>query len=176
MNLTVYTRRDFSVRLTALMPLFGTVENVFSLPNPQADRNGISHTSESIHQEVVLKGSRKRVYEALTDGKKFSQVTDFVMKGASTEISREVGGTFSIFGGMITGRHVELVPVQRIVQAWREKDWPAGVYSMVRFQLDDQGSATKLIFDHAGFPQGAAVHLAPGWWSHYWEPLQRYLG
>ena|ERR1700686_2052707 len=175
-NLTVYTRRDFSVRLTALLPLVGKVENGFSLPGPQADRNGISHTSESIHQEVVLKGSRKRVYEALTDEKKFSQVTDFIMKGASTEIGREVGGAFSIFGGMITGRHVELVPEERIVQAWREKDWLAGVYSMVRFQFDDQSSATKLIFDHTGFPQGAAVHLAPGWWSHYWEPLQKYLG
>ncbi|HEY3616937.1 MAG TPA: SRPBCC domain-containing protein [Candidatus Sulfotelmatobacter sp.] len=98
------------------------------------------------------------------------------MKGASTEISREAGGAFSIFGGVITGRHVEFVPEERIVQAWREKDWPAGVYSVVRFQLDDQGSATKLIFDHTGFPQGAAMHLAPGWWSHYWEPLQNYLG
>lgn len=174
--MTVYTRRDFSVRITALLPLVGMAENVFGLPSPQADRNGISHTSESIHQEVILKGTRKRVYEALTDEKKFSQVTDFVMKGASTEISREAGGAFSIFGGLITGRHVELVPEERIVQAWREKDWPAGVYSVVRFQLDDQGSATKLIFDHTGFPQGAAVHLAPGWWSHYWEPLQNYLG
>ena len=34
---------------------------------------------------------------------------------------------------------------------------------------------TKLIFDHTGFPEGASVHLAPGWWSHYWEPLQKYL-
>ena len=162
--------------LTAILPLFPTAENAFSLHSPQADRNGISHTSESIHQEVVLRATRKRVYEALTDEKKFSQVTDFVVKGASTEISREVGGAFSIFGGVITGRHVELVPDERMVQAWREKDWPAGVYSIVKFQLDGQGAETKLVFDHTGFPQGAAAHLAPGWWSHYWEPLQKHLG
>jgi uncharacterized protein YndB with AHSA1/START domain len=175
MNRTRYTRRDFSVRFAALLPVFGMAEDVFGLSTPQADRNGISQTCESIHQEVVFKASRKRVYEALIDEKKFSQVTDFIVKGASTEIRPEVGGSFSIFGGVITGRHIELVPYERIVQAWRERDWPAGLYSMVRFQLDEQQTETRLSFDHTGFPQGAASHLAPGWWSHYWEPLQKYL-
>ncbi len=176
MKIMRYTRRDFSVGLAATLPAFGMTHRAFGLPTPQADHNGISHNCETIHQEVAFKAPRKRIYEALTDEKKFSQVTDFIMKGASTEISREVGGSFSIFGGVITGRHVELVPDERIVQAWREKDWPAGVYSIVKFQLEGQGAETKLVFDHTGFPQGAAVHLAPGWWTHYWEPLRKYLG
>lgn len=176
MNLSRSTRRDFSVRLAASLPVLGFAQKALGSPGPQTDRNGISQTSESIHQEVVFKAPRKRVYEALTDEKKFRQVTDFIMKGASAEISREVGGSFSIFGGVILGRHIELVPYERLVQAWREKDWDPGVYSIVRFQLDEQGAETKLVFDHTGFPQGAAVHLAPGWWSHYWEPLQKYLG
>jgi len=80
------------------------------MPGPQSDRNGISVTCEAIHQEVAFKAARKRIYEALTDEKKFSRVTDFIMKGASTEISSEVGGSFYIFGGMILGRHIELIP------------------------------------------------------------------
>lgn len=175
MNPIRHSRREFSLRLAASLPVVGMAEKAFGLPQPQADRNGISHTCESIHQEVVFKAVRKRVYEALTDEKRFRQVTDFIMKGASTEISPDVGGSFTIFGGVITGRHVELVPYERVVQAWREKDWPPGLYSIVRFQLDEQGSDTKLVFDHTGFPQGASVTLAPGWWSHYWEPLQKYL-
>ena len=170
------TRRDFSVHLAAVLPAMGMAGHVFGLASPQADRNGISHTCESIHQEVVFKALRKRVYEALTQSKRFAQVTDFVMKGASAEISADEGGAFSLFGGVILGRHIELVPYERIVQAWREKDWPAGSYSVVRFQLNEQGAETKLVFDHTGFPDGAAAHLAPGWWSHYWEPLQKYLG
>jgi activator of HSP90 ATPase len=178
MKTTTLTRRYFSVRLAAILPGLGIAERASSLAGPQAsyDSEGISHSCECIHQEVVFKATRKRVYEALTDEKQFSRVMDFVMKGASTEISREVGGSFSIFGGIILGRHIELVPYDRIVQAWREKDWTPGVYSVVRFQLDEQGSDTKLVFDHTGFPQGAATHLAPGWKSHYWEPLQKYLG
>jgi activator of HSP90 ATPase len=158
------------------MPALGVAKSGFGMRAPQVDRNGISHTSESIHQEVVFKAPRKRVYEALTEEKRFSQVTDFILKGASTEICGEPGGSFSMFGGIIVGRHIELVPYERVIQAWREKDWEPGVYSLVRFQLDEQGADTKLIFDHKGFPEGAAVHLAPGWWTHYWEPLQKYLG
>jgi uncharacterized protein YndB with AHSA1/START domain len=150
-------------------------KSAFGVSAPQGDRSGISHSAESIHQEIDFKAARKRVYEALTDERQFRQIMDFIMKGASTEISPEVGGTFRIFGGVINGRHIELVPYERIVQAWREKDWPAGVYSIVKFQLDEQGSGTKLVFDHTGFPEGAAVHLAPGWWSHYWEPMKKYL-
>jgi activator of HSP90 ATPase len=176
MILSRHTRRDFSVRMAAMLPLFGAADSVFGLPDSDSERNGILNACERIHQEVFFKAERKRIYEALTDGKKFSHVTDSIMKGASAaEISHEVGGAFSIFGGVIVGRHIELVPHERIVQAWREKDWPVGVYSIVRFQLEEQGSGTKLIFDHTGFPQGASVHLAPGWWSHYWEPLQKYL-
>lgn len=175
MNLPSHTRRDFSVRLAAILPALGIASNAFSLAGDEADRNGISHTSESIHQEVVFKASRKRVYEAIVEEKQFRQVTNFIIKDAATQISPDVGGSFSMFGGVILGRHIELVPHERIVQAWREKDWTPGVFSIVRFQLDEQGTGTKLIFDHTGFPQGAAVHLAPGWWSHYWEPLQKYL-
>jgi activator of HSP90 ATPase len=175
MNLPRHTRRDVPVRLAAILPLFGIAESAFN-HGTQADRNGISNACECIHQEVAFKAPRKRVYDALTQEKQFRQVTDFVMKGASAEISPEVGGAFSIFGGVILGRNVELVRDERVVQAWREKDWDAGLYSIVRFQLNEQGAETRLVFDHTGFPKGAAAHLAPGWWTHYWEPLQKYLG
>jgi len=137
----------------------------------------ISRNCECIHQEVIIQASPARVYQALTDAKQFGKITDFSIPGAglSTVISAEAGGMFSLFGGVIVGRHIELVANERLVQAWREKDWTPGVYSVVRFQLNGQGAGTKLVFDHTGFPQGAAEHLAAGWKSHYWEPLQKYL-
>jgi activator of HSP90 ATPase len=76
---------------------------------------------------------------------------------------------------VITGRHIELVPNERLVQAWRDKAWAPGVYSIAKFQLNDEGSNTRLVFDHTGFPQGEADDLAAGWKSHYWEPLRKYL-
>jgi activator of HSP90 ATPase len=144
--------------------------------------DGISHTAASIHQEAVFKASRKRVYEALTEAVQFDKVVEIsgVMKTMKlgtepSEISREVGGAFALFGGYITGRQIELVPSQRIVQAWRTGRWNPGVFSIAKFELVEQGSETKLVFDHTGFPSGEAEALASGWKAHYWEPLEKLL-
>ncbi len=125
-----------------------------------------------IHQEVSFKATPQRIYTALTDSKQFSSATG----GAPAEISGEDGGAFSCFGGMIEGRNIELVPNRRIVQAWRAKPWPEGVYSIVKFELRGDGKGTKLVLDHTGYPEGEEAHLAPGWDANYWQPLKKYLG
>ena len=143
----------------------------------------VARTAEAIHQEPIFKASRKRIYEALTDAKQFNNVVQLsaAMKSgmppgaASTQISHEAGGAFALFGGHIVGRHVELVPNERIVQAWRVATWDAGVYSIAKFELVEQGSGTRLVFDHAGFPKGDGEHLAEGWKANYWEPLEKFL-
>lgn len=185
---SICTRRDFSVRLAAFFPAmgwsgaaYGFAGRAGTAPLPAADE--ISHSCESIHQEVVFKASRKRVYDALTDAKQFDKViqlsaavsSGMALGTKTAEISPEAGGTFSIFGGYITGRQIELVTGERIVQAWRTARWNPGLYSVAKFELVEQGSATKLIFDHTGFPNGEAEHLAQGWHGNYWEPLEKFL-
>ena len=147
-----------------------------------ASDDGISRTAESIHQEVLFRAAPKRVYDALTDASQFQKVESLsaAMKGVDVTshpavISREPGGTFSLFGDYIVGLQIELVPNQRIVQAWRVASWSPGIYSIVRFDLEDQGPAVKLVFDHIGFPAGTAEHLAEGWRGNYWEPLAKFL-
>ena len=143
----------------------------------------IARVAETIHQEPVFKASRKRVYEALTDTKQFDTFSRLGMSmksgmppgAAPTEISREVGGAFTLFGGHIVGRHLELVPNERIVQAWRVVDWAPGIYSIAKFVLVEEGSTTKIVFDHSSFPKGLAEHLATGWKGNYWEPLAKFL-
>jgi activator of HSP90 ATPase len=176
-----FTRRDFSARLLALLSALGIAKHAFGFAASDAGEAAgseeISHNAESIHQEVVFQASRRRIYEALTDPKQFTKVTSFgpVMKAAPAEISREVGGSFSCFGGRIVGRHLELVPDERIVQAWRVVTWEPGVYSIAKFELKEHGSETRLLFDHVGFPNGKAEHLAAGWKENYWEPMRKYL-
>ncbi len=147
-----------------------------------AGEEEISHSAESIHQEPVFKADRKRIYETLLDSKQFDKVIQLsdAMKSMApgakpTEINREPGGAFALFGGYITGRQIELVPNERIVQAWRAGNWPPGVYSIAKFELVEQDSATRIVFDHTGFPKGAAEHLAAGWKANYWEPLAKSL-
>ncbi|MED1471259.1 SRPBCC domain-containing protein [Bacillus salipaludis] len=128
--------------------------------------------SKTIHQEVVISAASNRIYEALLDSKQFSEMTG----GAPTDISPEAGGTFSCFGGMIEGRNIELVPGKRIVQAWRVKTWEEGKYSIAKFELQEDGGKTKIIFDQIGFPEEEGSHLDAGWGQNYWNPLEKYLG
>jgi len=150
-----------------------------------ADEEGILRAEEAIHQEPVFKASRKRVYEALTDANQFAKVVELsaAMKSGGmklgtkmAKIGREAGAAFTLFGGYISGRQVELVPNERIVQVWRSGSWDPGSYSIARFVLVEFGGETKIKFDHTGFPKGQAEHLAEGWRVNYWEPLAKYLG
>jgi uncharacterized protein YndB with AHSA1/START domain len=151
----------------------------------RADTNEeISHAAETIHQERHFDASPKRVYDALTVTSQFDKITQLtgVMQSTAmakmqkpTDISQHPGGAFALFGGYITGQQIELVPNELIVQAWRVGNWDRGVYSIARFELITQDAGTRIIFDHAAFPKGAAEHLASGWQEHYWDPLAKFL-
>jgi activator of HSP90 ATPase len=142
----------------------------------------LSHTAESIHMEPVFEASPVRVYDALTVAAQFDKVSKLsaamqsgmVPATKPTMISRVPGSAFSLFGGYVTGRNIELVPNKRIVQAWRSGSWDPGIYSIAKFELIAQGSSTKLIFDQAGFPE-SDNHLVPGWHENYWNPLVLFL-
>lgn len=175
--MTAFTRRQFSLQIASGAGLAG-----LAFAAPQAGTDEISHTADAIHQEVNFSAERKKIYSVLLDTRQFDEMMRLIpsmqtakLGNSPTEISRELGGPFALFHGHIIGRHVELVPNQRIVQAWRVVTWDPGIYSVAKFELTEQGSGTRLVFDHTGFPVGLAKHLADGWKEHYWEPLQKYL-
>jgi activator of HSP90 ATPase len=178
-SVTSPNRRQMIAGLTIALGGFGLASTKAFAQAAQE----ILHTEDAIHQEPVFKASRKRVYEALTDAKQFQKVallSAAVQSGMAkgnipAEITAEAGGAFKLFNGFIVGRNLELVPNERIVQAWRVAYWPAGAWSLTKFVLVEQGSDTKLIFDHTGFPKGDADHLLEGWNGNYWEPLGKFL-
>ncbi|HET9388509.1 MAG TPA: SRPBCC domain-containing protein [Steroidobacteraceae bacterium] len=158
----------------------GTAMAARALALESTDR--ISHSAESIHQEPVFAAKRPRLYRALTDAAQFDQVVALSAAGHSmttggqpAQISARAGGAFSLFGGYISGRFIELIPDALIVQAWRAGSWDRGIYSVARFEFQDKGGGSRVVFDHAGFPVGQADHLAQGWYANYWDPLHKLL-
>jgi activator of HSP90 ATPase len=188
---TYITRRALAVRIAALpvaLPIALTAATkVLAAPNtnnvsvPVTD--GLSHTSEAIRQEIMFDAGPRRVYEALTSGKHFDAITrlsdgDALLKAAGakpTMISSDVGGVFTLFGGYITGRNLEMLQDERLVQAWRAGGWNPGAFSIATFSFTRDGTRTKLSFEHRGFPDGEGASLAQGWHVHYWAPLAKFL-
>jgi activator of HSP90 ATPase len=152
--------------LVAAPMLLGKPQQTMS----ETPSTGIEALLTYLHQEIEFKAAPQRIYDTLLDSKQFAAFT-----GAPAEISREAGGAFSLFGGLIVGRNVELMPNKLIVQAWRPSHWNLGQYSIVRIELKEHAGQTQLVLDHTGFPEGDFRHLNSGWQEHYWERLKKFL-
>jgi activator of HSP90 ATPase len=155
-------------------PTFAQTNNMMSEKVNNAD----SAKGITIHQSAYFKVPPAQVYNTLLSSAAFSASTKKsfdIFTASSAKIDSVVGGTFSLFDGHISGRILELVPDQRIVEAWRVVDWPAGVYSIARFDIGAEGSGTRVIFEHVGFPEGLKEHLSIGWQQHYWDAMTKYF-
>jgi uncharacterized protein YndB with AHSA1/START domain len=180
------SRRSLTVGFAALPAALSAQARADS-DDPGAEKldaaDGLSHSTAAIHQEVLFKASRPRVYRLLTDSREFDAVTrlsDAVTlvtapNAKATTIGSHVGGSFTLFGGHITGRHLQMVPNERLVQAWRAGSWSAGEYSIVNFTLQEAGEGCRLVFNHRGFPDSQGSSLASGWRVHYWDPMSKRL-
>jgi uncharacterized protein YndB with AHSA1/START domain len=129
----------------------------------------------SIHKETLIAAPPQRLFELLTSGSLFSAAT-----GQPAEITDREGDSFSLFGGRVEGRQVELVPGQRVVQAWRfgpahPSTWEPGLYSTVRFTLEPAGAGTRLVIDHAGIPAKWVEHISLGYPSFYQDPIVNFF-
>lgn len=141
----------------------------------KAVTSGVHNAEEkdrtSLHQEESFDVSPARVYQALLSTAEFA-----AFSGQKATIEPAVGGAFSLFDGQVVGINLDLVPSQRIVQAWRAiGDWPAGIFSIVHFALAPKGNGTQLALDHTGFRPGDFDHLNRGWAPHYWVPMRKYF-
>jgi activator of HSP90 ATPase len=129
----------------------------------------------SIHQEAVIKASPGQIYEFLTNGTIFEAAT-----GQHAQLSDREGEPFSLFGGRVEGRQIELVTGERVVQAWRfgsahPDAWEPGVYSIVRFTLPLEGDATRFVIDHDAVPPQWEDHIQSGYPLFYQDPIVRYF-
>ena len=124
---------------------------------------------KKLDQEIIIKTSPHEIYEAFMDSKKHSKYTE-----GKANVSREVGGKFSVFEGAINGENVELEQDKKIVQTWRSEgeNWPKGYYSTITLVLEPVDDGTLIKFTHSDIPEGAYESVKDGWDTYYWEPLK----
>lgn len=125
---------------------------------------------KTIKQKVKFKATPQEVYNLLADSK---QHTAFSRQKAN--ISPKVGGRFTTGAGRIEGINVDLVPGKRIVQAWRAKNFPGGIFSMATFNLEPTKTGTELTLIHRGVPKELIPATEENWRENYWERMKAYL-
>lgn len=118
----------------------------------EADENAMCKT---ISQKVRFRAEPSDVYRLLVDE------------------AEQVGRPFCMGEG--TGIVVDLAPAERVVRAWREGDYPEGVFSMAAFTLRRVATGTELTLTHRGVPKALIPRTEERWRRRYWEPMKRKL-
>jgi len=128
-------------------------------------------SSEEISQKIKLAANPQAVYEAIMDSRLHEEFT-----GLKAEVSRRIGEAFKAGEGWIEGVNLDLEPGKRIVQAWRNKEWPKGSWSVVTVDLEKlPGGKTLLTLTQSGVPEKFLTHTRDGWSKYYWEPMNSWL-
>ena len=123
---------------------------------------------KTIKHKVRFRIPPKTVYDLLADSRKRTEVT-----GRKALISDKVGGKFSTDAGQVTGVNVDLVPGERLVQAWRREDFPEGIYSMAAITLAaTPNGGTELVLTHRGVPKHLLDQIEDYWRLVYWAPMK----
>lgn len=126
---------------------------------------------KTIKQRVKFKAAPGAVYDLLADARKHTAVT-----GRKAVISTKIGGTFSIGEDEVTGVNVDLVPARRIVQAWRHRRFPEGIFSMAAVTLTPTSDGgTELVLTHRGVPKDLIPETEQAWRDQYWSRMKAYL-
>ena len=84
-----------------------------------------------------------------------------------------IGRPFHIGRGR--GIVVDLAPAKRVVRAWREDDYPEGVFSMAALTLRPVDTGTELKLTHRGVPKELIPATEARWRRDHWEPMREKL-
>lgn len=144
------------------------VKDLSVAENKPAKRN-TCHLSISLSEE--FRTSVDELYATLTEAQRLSAFT-----GSNCQSDFIVDGSFSIMNGNITGVYTELVPNKKIVQKWRFKEWPEGLFSIVTIELEQKNESTLLKLKQTGVPDFDTRRTEEGWKRHFWGPIKQVFG
>lgn len=120
---------------------------------------------------ALIPASPQDIYDAWLDSRAHSAMT-----GGRAVQSPEVGAEVSAWDDYISGRNLELVPGERIVQSWRTTEFSdEHEDSIVTLTLEETEGGTLLTLTHSNVPEEQTSYEEGGWATHYFEPMQRYF-
>jgi uncharacterized protein YndB with AHSA1/START domain len=120
---------------------------------------------------TTVPASAQEIYEAWLDSLAHSEMT-----GSEAVMSDAVGAEVAAWDGYISGRNLELVPGERIVQSWRTTAFDEEHEdSIVTLTLEEVDDGTLLTLVHSQVPDGQTSYQEGGWEKHYFEPMIAYF-
>ena len=123
---------------------------------------------KTIQQEYQISAPVEKIWEALVDPKVIEK-----WGGGPAKMKAEVGFEFSLWGGDIHGKNIEVVENKKLVQDWYSGDWPKP--SRATFTLTPKNGSTLLSLTHENVPDEEEKEIADGWNRYYLGQIKELL-
>jgi activator of HSP90 ATPase len=109
-----------------------------------------------------------KVWQALVDSKMIDS-----WGGGPAKISDKAGSSFSLWGGDIHGKNLEVEKNKKLVQEWFSGGWKTP--SKVSFMLKEEKEGTRLDLLHENVPDAEEKDIAEGWDVYYLGEIKKLL-
>ncbi len=120
---------------------------------------------------TIIPASPEEIYQAWLDSLAHSEMT-----GGAANMSEQIGAEVSAWDGYISGRNLELVPGERIVQSWRTSEFAdEHSDSVITILLQEADEGTLLTLEHSNVPDEQRSYEEAGWQENYFEPMVAYF-
>lgn len=123
---------------------------------------------KSIKQTYYINASIGEVWGALTNPDKINR-----WGGGPAKMSGELGFEFSLWGGDVYGKNIEVVHGSKLVQEWFGGVWDKP--SIATFILSSKENETVINFTQTDVPDEEYKDIEQGWKDYYLGPIKDYL-
>lgn len=122
----------------------------------------------TIKQKYLIKAPVAEVWKALVEPK----VID-LWGGGPARMEEKAGTKFSLWGGDIHGKNIEVTRYKQLVQEWFSGSWKKP--SRVTFTLTEKGPETEVELLHVDVPDEEGEEIAHGWKTYYLGSMKELL-
>jgi len=120
---------------------------------------------------TTIPASAQEIYDAWLDSLAHSEMT-----GGEADMSDEIDAEVSAWDGYITGRNLELIPGERIVQSWRTTQFAdEHEDSIITLTFEEAGDGTLMTLVHSKVPDEQTSYEQSGWQEYYFQPMRNYF-
>lgn len=138
-------------------------------------KSGTIVNTSTVTDNEEFRTTSEELYETFVDPQRiaaFTRSPPKVFEGA------QPGGKFELFGGNVSGEYVELQKPTKIVQKWRLNQWPAGHYSTLNIEFDqnDVDHVTVMRVTWNGVPVGQEEVTKRNWLEYYVKSIKQTFG
>jgi uncharacterized protein YndB with AHSA1/START domain len=126
---------------------------------------------KTIQQTYTIHATVSVVWQALVNPKEIDR-----WGGGPVKMDAKEGTKFSLWGGSIWGKNIEVIPEKKLVQEWyseEERTWDKP--SIAEFTLHAKGDKVQLDLIHTDVPDEYAASIEDGWKDYYLGALKDFV-